>query len=236
MEKKFKDINRNIKALKRGVMPLSQTFEFDLFKESNWYFAFNEQVVEIDIKNHSPLTSKSDESLINENKKTEHQGHVSDNESIWFGKSVLFVGDSFIQNQENSQDDLLGKMIQAMKLNNTEYSRLAFDKKLEDVDDLSANLKAPNDSTLKLWQAILLEKPKFLVSLGATLTNILLGKREKLSTIHGQFIEITISSGTNSHICQLVPIFHPDFLLINPNMKRTAWIDLQKVMEKLGKI
>ena len=34
----------------------------------------------------------------------------------------------------------------------------------------------------------------------------------------------------------MVPIFHPDFLKINPKMKRTAWDDLQKVMRMIGKL
>jgi hypothetical protein len=236
MEQKFKNLNRNIKALKRGAMPLSQTFEFDLFKESSWYFAFNEQELNKETSIHQSINNESqtpakEASLLPEQKAPEMK-----ESRAHFGKAVVFVGDNFLEDKESQREDLLGKMISAMKLTDQEFTRIAFDKNLEDIEDLSANLKTPHESTLKLWQDILDHKPQYLVSLGATLTNILLGKREKLSVIHGQFIEITITIDSNSHTCQLVPIFHPEFLLINPNMKRTAWIDLQKVMEKLGKI
>ena len=52
------------------------------------------------------------------------------------------------------------------------------------------------------------------------------------SNIHGQFFEKQYGDTAFS----LMPVFHPDFLVINPNMKRTAWADLQKVMERVGKI
>lgn len=145
-----------------------------------------------------------------------------------FLTEVLFVGDSY----KGEGEDLLGKMILAMKLSGTEFSRLRLDEELEGVEDLAGNLAKPNASSQKLFSTITEKKPKIVVSLGATVTNVLLGKREKLSGIHGQFIEKSIDDCTFI----LVPIFHPDFLMINPNMKRTAWIDLQKVMERVGKI
>jgi DNA polymerase len=144
---------------------------------------------------------------------------------------VLFVGDSF-----TAGDDLLGKMIVAMKLRPGEFNRVAFNEKLEDVNDLAANLTVPSTETVELLEQIIKFKPNIVVSLGATVTNILLGKREKLSGIHGQFFEKSFSLNNESYTYQLMPIFHPDFLVINPNMKRTAWIDLQKVMERVGKI
>ena len=106
------------------------------------------------------------------------------------------------------------------------------DEALEEIVELTKNLENPEIATQKLFDIILEKRPKVVVSLGATVTNILLGKREKLSTIHGQFFEKRQGECNFS----LMPIFHPDFLIINPNMKRTAWIDLQKVMERIGKI
>jgi DNA polymerase len=74
--------------------------------------------------------------------------------------------------------------------------------------------------------------PMYVVSLGAVSTNILLNSKEKMSAIHGNFFNLH----ANTWNYQMMPIFHPDFLLINPNMKRTAWMDLQKLMQLLGKI
>ena len=146
---------------------------------------------------------------------------------------VLFVGDSFV---EGTGEDLLGKMIVAMKLRPGEFNRVAFNEKLEEVNDLTKNLTEPSLETVELLEQIKKFKPNIVVSLGATVTNILLGKREKLSGIHGQFFDKTLTLDNESYSYQVMPIFHPDFLVINPNMKRTAWIDLQKVMERVGKI
>jgi len=118
-----------------------------------------------------------------------------------------------------------------MKLEGNEFYRFKMDEALEEVADLAANLEKPNHATQNLLNIILEKRPRIVVSLGATVTNILLGRREKLSTIHGQFFDKAIDQCNYS----LMPLFHPDFLIINPNMKRTAWIDLQKVMERVGK-
>jgi hypothetical protein len=126
---------------------------------------------------------------------------------------VLFLGDTF----DGTGEDLLQKMIQAMQLGPGAVKRVAFDEN--------------NDSKQKLENIILDTRPKVVVSLGAIVTNILLERKEKLSTIHGQLIDKEI----NNWNYLLMPIFHPEFLLINPNMKRTAWNDLQKIMEFLKK-
>ena len=79
-------------------------------------------------------------------------------------------------------------------------------------------------------------KPKVLVTLGAFPTHLALGNREALSRVHGRFFPLEIGShkGSEGKI-QVLPTFHPDILHINPNMKRTAWMDLQKVLQYLGK-
>lgn len=77
--------------------------------------------------------------------------------------------------------------------------------------------------------------PQVIISFGAIATNALLEQRKRLSQVHGKFFEQTFSLEEGFEwTCDLVPIFHPDFLAINPSMKRTAWTDLQKVMKKVG--
>ncbi len=215
MEQQFKNIIQKIKAWDQGTEPLAHTFEAALFKDSHWPFIFGES---IKTEVRAPLESPAKiESKIKLN---------SNSDSL-----VLFVGDSYAKG-----DDLLGKMIGAMKLCPGEFNRFAFNQNLEEVNDLEANLTNPSIETIELLEQIKKFKPSIVVSLGATVTNILLGKRDKLSGIHGQFIEKKVSLNNESYTYQLMPIFHPDFLVINPNMKRTAWIDLQKVMERVGKI
>ena len=207
MEQKFIKIIQKTKAQKNQDDPFFNSFEGALFKETAWFFHF---------QNHNiPVV-----------KRTELPLEISTTDRLPL-KEVLFVGDTF----QNEGDDLLGKMIFAMKLNNSEFYRFKMDEDLDSVDDLVKNLESPTPATQKLLAIILEIRPRIVVSLGATVTNILLGKREKMSTIHGQFFERKTSGCDYA----LMPIFHPDFLVINPNMKRTAWIDLQKVMERIGK-
>ena len=230
MDQQFKKIIQKTKAWNQGTEPLAHTFEGALFKDSHWPFAFDESVTtESALEMKSPVIAGA-QAPQPAAKSPEKIGPKvplkSDALSL-----VLFVGDSHTEG-----DDLLGKMIVAMKLRPGEFNRVPFNEKLEDVNDLAGNLTAPSTETVELLEQIKKFKPNIVVSLGATVTNILLGKREKLSGIHGQFFEKSVSLNNESYTYQLMPIFHPDFLVINPNMKRTAWIDLQKVMERVGKI
>ena len=219
MEQKFKKIIQKTKVWNQGLDPINHTFEGALFQDAAWVFAFDESVsVE-----SAPVASAPVIKPV-----AQPAPLKKDTLSL-----VLFVGDTY---KEGSGEDLLGKMIQAMKLKPGEFNRFSFNEKLEDVSDLTRNLNEPSPETEELLEIIKKYKPEVVVSLGATVTNILLGKREKLSGIHGQFFDKNLKINNESYTYALTPIFHPEFLLINPNMKRTAWIDLQKVMERVGKI
>lgn len=230
MDQQFKKIIQKTKAWNQGTEPLAHTFEGALFKDSAWPFAFDESVTTESAVKKTPASAAAPAATpAKPAAKVEPKVALkADALSL-----VLFVGDSYV---EASGDDLLGKMIVAMKLRAGEFNRVAFNEKLEDVNDLAKNLTEPSVETVELLEQIKKFKPNIVVSLGATVTNILLGKREKLSGIHGQFFDKTLTLNNESYTYQVMPIFHPDFLIINPNMKRTAWIDLQKVMERVGKI
>jgi uracil-DNA glycosylase family 4 len=225
MDQKFKKIIQKTKAWNQGVEPLSQTFEGALFQGSAWPFMFDDSV---SVEAASPVKNDMPKALQVAGTKPSEFVLSKDSLSL-----VLFVGDTFV---DGSGEDLLGKMIQAMKLKGVEVNRVSFNEALDNVNDLAENLINPTVETIELLNQIKKFKPNIVVSLGATVTNILLGKREKLSSIHGQFFEKSLELIAENYSYHLMPIFHPDFLLINPNMKRTAWIDLQKVMERIGKI
>jgi DNA polymerase len=114
-------------------------------------------------------------------------------------------------------EDLLFKMILAMNFEKDTIKRIPFDENI--------------DTRLELNKTITQYRPQIVVSMGAVVTNLLLERKEKLSSIHGQHIPME----TSDWKYLLVPIFHPEFLMINPNMKRTAWNDLQKIMEYFKK-
>lgn len=147
------------------------------------------------------------------------EGHLptwanSEIEVIFYGEaSKLGKGDS-----DQRALELLQKMIMAMRIETHKV----------------VSILSENDLSEELARGIFHSKPKFVISLGAVATNNLLGRKEKLTRVHGQFFPLKLESNGDLFETQLMPLFHPDFLLINPNMKRTAWIDLQKIMSELG--
>ncbi len=138
---------------------------------------------------------------------------------------VLFLGDRPKDfDPEAPHSDLLSKMIAAMKLSENTYCRVFIEKDQE--------------LGTAQWHQVLnkLDKHKeiIVVCLGAVATNIILGKKERLSRVHGKEVSLLVQNKGNETTIKAFPIFHPDILQINPNMKRSAWLDLQKVMEALS--
>lgn len=139
---------------------------------------------------------------------------------------VIFIGESPKDfNEEELGTDLLSKMIKAMKLSPDEFIKVFITK--------------DQDQAQKEWETVLSHLPEgnefIVVSLGALATNITLGRKERLSRVHGQVFKKQLKGNDQDSIVSIYPVFHPDILKINPNMKRSAWIDLQKVMVHLGK-
>lgn len=139
---------------------------------------------------------------------------------------IIFIGECPKDySAEAPSDNLLGKMIGAMKLSPEHYCR-AFITKDSEVSHQE-------------WLGLLKELPKeatevIVVTLGALATNTVLQKKERLSRIHGKEFLISLTGNGRQQAIKVFPVFHPDILQINPNMKRSAWLDLQKVMETLG--
>ena len=142
------------------------------------------------------------------------------------GNQILFLLGEFDSNKggsENPEKILLEKMAKAMKLLPEEYEILEFSQ--DSIENDQNNLKNELDELVAKY------RPRIVITLGAGITNFLLQKQERLSKVHGKFIPKTFQDIQ----VQVVPLFHPGFLIINPNMKRSAWMDLQKVMEFIGK-
>lgn len=119
-----------------------------------------------------------------------------------------------------SQQDLLGKMIAAMKLKEGSFVRYPLLKDGDDIDFLVAGIHK--------------FKPKVVVPLGASSTNHILQKRVKLSNVHGEMTKKSLNINGESLLVNVSPLFHPQLLEINQSMKRTAWLDMQKVMTFLS--
>jgi uracil-DNA glycosylase family 4 len=155
---------------------------------------------------------------------------------------ALFIGDAPKGGEDSDKSvtitgegrKLLDKMIGAMNLAPSQFAITLSSKcsSRTDQDQKEMFLQCKQN----LLSEIMLLRPKVVVTLGAMATNSLLGKEERLTNIHGKFLDgcIKLDNGNDAWLFKIIPIFHPNYLLINPNMKRTAWIDLQKIMAFLA--
>ena len=92
-----------------------------------------------------------------------------------------------------------------------------------------------SDRPHRCFREIQSASPRVVVALGASALNLLLGRRERLSLVHGRVFDGGIQDKGIYSEFKLIPVFHPDILAINPGMKRAAWGDLQKVFPLLGR-
>lgn len=70
-------------------------------------------------------------------------------------------------------------------------------------------------------------RPAFIIALGATASRYLIGSTAAMSKLRGRFF---------SHPCgaEVLPTYHPAYLLRNPAAKKKVWQDVQKVMDRLA--
>jgi uracil-DNA glycosylase family 4 len=78
-----------------------------------------------------------------------------------------------------------------------------------------------------LFRQIEAIQPKVIVALGSFAAKTLLKTSDPISRLRGRVFEY--------HGAQLVPTFHPSFLLRSPNQKKYAWDDLKKVLTLMGR-
>jgi uracil-DNA glycosylase len=78
-----------------------------------------------------------------------------------------------------------------------------------------------------LLQQLELCKPKYIVALGATAIQGLIGTTEGIMRLRGKW---KLYKGI-----PVMPTYHPAYLLRTPTAKKEVWMDLQEVMARLGK-
>lgn len=138
---------------------------------------------------------------------------------------------------DDKESELLHNMAKAMKLSSDEYQLIGFPEHYFDREDLHLSSTHADLELKELLASILLQKPQMIFSLGANFTYFFLKRKEKLSQTHGNVVELRFVSENKELLfsTKVMPLFHPELLIINPNMKRTTWIDLQKAMSFIGK-
>ena len=78
-----------------------------------------------------------------------------------------------------------------------------------------------------LFRQIETIKPKVIVALGAFAAKTLLRSADPISRLRGRVYDY--------HGAQLIPTFHPSFLLRSPGQKKYAWEDLKKALAVMGR-
>jgi DNA polymerase len=78
-----------------------------------------------------------------------------------------------------------------------------------------------------LFRQIETIKPKVIVALGAFAAKTLLRSQDPISRLRGRVYDY--------HGAQLIPTFHPSFLLRSPGQKKYAWEDLKKALAVMGR-
>ncbi len=76
-----------------------------------------------------------------------------------------------------------------------------------------------------LFRQIAVVRPRVICALGTFGAQTLLGTKEPISRLRGQFIDF--------HGAKFIATFHPAYLLRNPNEKRKVWEDVQKIRDYL---
>jgi len=79
-----------------------------------------------------------------------------------------------------------------------------------------------------LARQIELVKPRIIVGLGTFGAQFLLNSQERISRLRGRFHE--------REGIQIMPTYHPAFLLRNASSKRDVWEDMQLVMAELERL
>lgn len=116
---------------------------------------------------------------------------------------------------------LFARMIKAMRLTEEQY--------------WISSVKINDKSIFEIFTSeILLLKPELIISLGAQATNILMESTSRLKDTHGELFDVQLQDEQQQqHTLKLMPLFSPKLLQTAPNMKKTAWLDMQNAMEFL---
>ncbi|WP_412470351.1 MULTISPECIES: hypothetical protein [unclassified Halobacteriovorax] len=149
----------------------------------------------------------------------DYQGEV---DIIFFGLDEIEEGelpDFLPLSMIESDQDIMGRMIKAMKISSGRFIRVPFIKK---------------DAREFLFTCCAHFKPRLLISLGAAATNLCLNKRVRLANVHGDFHSVQIEVDGNARLIDVMPLFHPKLLEVNESMKKTAWTDMQKAIKFLS--
>jgi uracil-DNA glycosylase family 4 len=164
--------------------------------------------------------------------------HAAGRKQIVFGvgnpsAELMFVGeapgaDEDIQGEPfvGRAGQLLTKMIEAMGFNRGDVY-IANVLKCRPPNNRNPEPDEIAQCEPFLFRQIASIQPKVIIALGAFAARTLLKTNDPISRLRGRIFDYRGA--------QLIPTFHPSFLLRSPGYKREAWEDLKKALALLGR-
>lgn len=161
-----------------------------------------------------------------ENRKTVVFGEGNPKARLMFigegpGEQEDLVGRPFV----GKAGQLLDKMIEAIGLKRSEIY-IANVVKCRPPGNRNPESDEIQTCSPFLLRQIDIIQPQVIVALGKFAAQTLLNTEEKITRLRGTF--------RTFRGVQLMPTFHPAYLLRNPGSKKEAWVDLQLVAKELG--
>ena len=163
----------------------------------------------------------------------------SDHQSIIIGQStvkvmkkikILFLTD-YLRDQgmpfNKAGQILLDNIIKALALP-PQQAEIEVIKKSSSRPDREFTHKTEDWN--RLIDQIYSVQAEYVVTLGAFASNFILQKDQRLTELRGRFYRCFIEHPRQNLSFKILPLFHPDFLVINPSMKMAAWNDLQLIL------
>ena len=136
---------------------------------------------------------------------------------------------------EETQDRQLARLEEVKAERDDEAVEAALDELRETVEDVEA-LDAPDGPDPRpeevregfpfLKKQLQIIEPEVIVTLGRPASQTLLESEKPLGALRGSWHTWGDSD--------VMPTYHPAYLLRNPEMKKKTWADLQQVMDRLG--
>ena len=146
---------------------------------------------------------------------------------------IMFVGEAPGADEDTQgvpfvgrAGQLLTKMIEAMGLSRDEVY-IANVLKCRPPNNRDPQPDEVESCEPFLFQQIATVQPKVVIALGAFAARTLLKTQDPISRLRGRVYDYRGA--------QLIPTFHPSFLLRSPGYKREAWEDLKKALGLLGR-
>lgn len=242
---------QKLRNLKSGKV----RFEDELFPPNPWdSFGEARELVESDFKSYE----KTEKKVVLDSLKEFVQSQP--NESVHFNGGAVFkvipksADDPIVLNCEMPHDNeikydavALGELAgcgEAIEKANYMFHRMVIAMQLGDRIIQKTSLryfiqdhKLPDEyddlermAFMNFINFIVASHVKILVVFGNTDLQHILGVRTTLGKYHGKFIEKTVKYLNGEYKFTIMATFHPEYLGVKTDMKRTAWEELQKVM------